>query len=133
MDATDEDGSVRRVLVVDDDDDIREVAQVALSVVGGWQVSTATNGREAVEAATRDLPDAILLDVMMPEMDGPTAVLVLRRAERTRDIPIILLTAKVQTRDHLDWTGLELAGVIPKPFDPMTLPGQMSQMLGWSD
>lgn len=133
MNTTGEAVVARRVLVVDDDDDIREVAEVALSVVGGWQVSTAANGREAVEAATQELPDAILLDVMMPEMDGPTTVSDLKAAERTRHIPIILLTAKVQSRDHRTWFGLDLAGVIAKPFDPMTLPDQMSRMLGWSD
>ncbi len=132
MDTTSGADPTRRVLVVDDDDDIREVAQVALTVVGGWQVVTAANGRQAVEVATRELPDAILLDVMMPDMDGPTTIAHLKRDERTQRIPIILLTAKVQSRDHREWAELDLAGVIGKPFDPMTLPTEMSRMLGWS-
>lgn len=121
----------RRVLVVDDDDDIREVAEVALSLVGGWDVITASDGREALGVAARERPDAILLDVMMPDMDGPTTIIHLQRDDRTRHIPVVLLTAKVQTRDHQEWGALPLAGVIAKPFDPMTLSAQVSRLLGW--
>lgn len=111
---------------------LREVATVALEVVGGWQVVTARSGSEAQAVALAERPDAILLDVMMPGTDGPSTVLLLRADPATRDIPIIFLTAKVSSRPDA-WPELELAGVIPKPFDPMTLPRQVSALLGWGD
>lgn len=122
----------RRVLVVDDDDAIREVAQMALQIVGGWDVTTATNGQEALVRAAAEQPDAMLLDVMMPDMDGPTTIGHLKSDPRTEAIPVVLLTAKVQTRDHREWRELDLAGVIAKPFDPMALPQQMAALLGWA-
>ena len=123
----------RRILVVDDDAMLREVAQTALELVGGWQVSTAQSGAEAQQRALADRPDAILLDVMMPGLDGPATANALRSDPATRDIPIIFLTAKVPAEDHGSWRPLRLAGVIPKPFDPMTLAADISVMLGWSD
>lgn len=126
-------GKVRRhVLVVDDDDDIREVASMAMSVVGGLRVSTAASGREALRLAAEKSPDAILLDVMMPDMDGRTTVAMLKREIPTRNIPIILLTAKLQAHDPTQPGELDVDGVIAKPFDPMTLAGQVVDLLGWS-
>jgi CheY-like chemotaxis protein len=123
----------RRVLVVDDDDLLREVAQTALELVGGWQVSTARSGTQAQQQARSERPDAILLDVMMPGLDGPTTVAALRADPATRDIPIIFLTAKVSGEDSGEWRPLRLAGVISKPFDPMTLAAEMATMLGWAE
>jgi CheY-like chemotaxis protein len=123
----------RRILVVDDDDLLREVAQTALELVGGWQVSTARSGDHAQQQARIERPDAILLDVMMPGLDGPTTVNALRADPATRDIPIIFLTAKVPSDDLGEWQSLRLAGVIPKPFDPMTLAADMAALLGWAE
>ena len=123
----------RRVLLVDDDDLIREVTQVALEVVGGWQVVTASGGAEGITRAKEEQPDAILMDVMMPGMDGPTAFGHLQDDPHTREIPVILLTAKAQSRDRQNWQHLDLAGVITKPFDPMQLPSTVRRMLGWRD
>ncbi|NPC99060.1 response regulator [Nocardioides sp. zg-DK7169] len=120
------------VLVVDDDDSIREITRIALEVVGGWQVTIASGGREALDLAEERDFDAVLLDVMMPEMDGPTTFAHLRERPATRDLPVVLLTAKVQTGDHQVWDRLDVAGVISKPFDPMTLAGDVAAMLGWS-
>jgi CheY-like chemotaxis protein len=122
-----------RILVVDDDDLLREVAQSALELVGGWQVSTAQSGAEAQQQALAERPDAILLDVMMPGLDGPTTANALQADPATRDIPIIFLTAKVSAGDYGEWRSLHLAGVIPKPFDPMTLAADIAAMLGWSE
>ena len=122
----------RRILVVDDDELLREVAQTALELVGGWQVSTAHSGSQAQQQARTDRPDAILLDVMMPGIDGPTTVNALRADPATRDIPIIFLTAKSPS-DVEEWRPLGLAGVISKPFDPMTLPAEMAAILGWAE
>jgi CheY-like chemotaxis protein len=121
----------KRILVVDDEDHIREVAQVSLETVAGWQVIEAASGEEAVAKAWSEQPDAILLDVMMPEMDGPTTVDKLRSNEATRFIPIILLTAKVQAADRRTFDGLDISGVIAKPFNPMTLASEVSRTLDW--
>lgn len=122
----------KRVLVVDDEDDIREVAQVSLEMVGGWDVIAASSAAEALQKAVSEAPDAILLDVMMPEMDGPTLFGHLRANEATRHIPVILLTARVQAADRRRFAELGVAGVIAKPFDPMTLPTEVAQTLGWN-
>lgn len=122
----------KRILVVDDDDHIREVAQVSLAMVGGWEVSTAASGRDALARAAADDPDAILLDVMMPEMDGPATVEGLRCHATTADIPIIFLTAKVQASDRSRLDGLDVAGLITKPFDPLELPRLVRDVLGWA-
>lgn len=124
--------SPRRVLVVDDDDAIREVAQMALEIVGGFEVLTASSGTQGLALALRELPDAVLLDVMMPGMDGPTLLSHFRADSTTRDIPVVLLTAKIQAGDRREWDGMDITGVIAKPFDPMRLPGELSQMLGWA-
>jgi CheY-like chemotaxis protein len=121
----------RRLLVVDDDDAIREVAQAILELVAGWEVRVASSGQEAVQFCLADPPDAILLDVMMPAMDGPTTCAQLQVDARTRDIPVVLLTAKVQPSERRRWEQLGIAGVLAKPFDPLGLPGQVADLLGW--
>jgi CheY-like chemotaxis protein len=123
----------RRVLVVDDDPLLREVAQSALELVGGWQVLTASSSAAAQEQARQEQPDAILLDVMMPGVDGPATVAALRADPVTRDIPIIFLTAKMASDRHAEWGSLQLAGVLRKPFDPMTLAADMALLLGWPE
>jgi CheY-like chemotaxis protein len=123
--------SRRRVLVVDDDDMLREVAKVSLEMVGRWEVITAASGAEACQIALQEHPDALLLDVMMPGMDGPSTVLALREEPATRDIPVVFLTAKAGGEGHREWDHLEVAGVIPKPFDPMSLPAEVARLLGW--
>lgn len=121
----------RRVLVVDDDDAIREVAQASLELVAEWQVVVASSGQEAVELCLADPPDAILLDVMMPTMDGPTTFAALQADPRTRGVPVVLLTAKVQPAERRRWETLGVAGVLSKPFDPLRLPGEVADLLGW--
>jgi CheY-like chemotaxis protein len=122
----------RRVLIVDDEDAIREIARLAMEAVGGHEVTTASSGLEALDRATADPPDAVLLDVMMPGLDGPATVTRLRADPRTRDVDIILLTAKVQASEVARFRRLPgVVGVIAKPFDPMTLPAQVAEILGW--
>lgn len=121
----------RRVLVVDDDPLLREVAKVALEMVGGWTVLTAESGLEAQEVASIEQPDALLLDVMMPGMDGPSTVLALQEDPATRNIPVVFLTAKMSGQGSEEWAGLPVIGVIPKPFDPMTLSAEVARLLGW--
>jgi CheY-like chemotaxis protein len=122
----------RLVLIVDDDEHIREVAQVSLEAVAGWQVVTAGSGQEGIARALAEPPDAILLDVMMPEMDGPTTFSKLRGNDVTRHIPVVLLTAKVQAEDKRSFLDLGIDGLITKPFNPMTLADEISRALGWT-
>lgn len=121
----------RTVLLVDDEDDIREVAQLSLEMVGGWHVLAAPSAAEGIRLAVAEVPDAILLDVMMPEMDGPTAFQQLRSDPRTSRIPVVLLTAKTQAAERSRFLDLGVEAVIAKPFDPMTLPAEVASALGW--
>ncbi|HEX7242250.1 MAG TPA: response regulator [Longimicrobiaceae bacterium] len=122
---------MKRILLVDDEDDIREVAQLSLEMVGGWEVLTARSGEEGIRRAGEERPDAILLDVMMPEMDGPTTFRQLQADPATREIPVLLLTAKVRSTDRERFSDLGVAGVLSKPFDPLTLARDISAVLGW--
>lgn len=122
----------RSVLVVDDEADIREVAQLSLEMVAGWTVHTAASGAEALLQAATDRPDAILLDVMMPEMDGPTTFQRLREDPATSDVPVVFLTAKVQAAERQRLSELGVSGVLSKPFDPMNLAHEVAGVLGWT-
>lgn len=121
----------KKVLIVDDDDSIRKVAKLSLERIAGWEVICAESGRRGILLAERERPDAILLDVMMPELDGPNTFLLLQDNPLTRGVPVILLTAKVQAIDRKKFEGLGVASVLPKPFDPLTLSKQVAQSLGW--
>jgi len=122
----------RRVLVVDDEDDIREVAQLSLEIMAGWEVWSAASGEEGIRIAATMQPDVILLDVMMPDMDGPTTFQQLRANPATRDIPVILLTAKVRVRSvEAEFLPLGVRGVITKPFDATKLAAQVAETVGW--
>ncbi len=122
----------KRVLIIDDEDDIREVAKISLEVVEGWEVCTSGSGSEGLVIAMNQQPDAILLDVMMPDMDGPATFKMLQGEETTKSIPVILLTGKVRSPEHDNFDNLGVRGVITKPFDPMTLAGDVARVLGWS-
>ena len=121
----------RRVLIVDDDEAIREVAQTALELVAGWEVQLAASGEEALALCAIAPPDAVLLDVMMPVLDGPATLARLQEDPRTEDVPVLLLTAKVQPAERRRWESLGVAGVLTKPFDPMSLSGDVAELLGW--
>jgi CheY-like chemotaxis protein len=123
----------RRILIIDDEDDIRQVAALSLEMVAGWEVVTASSGTHGIRRAQDEKPDAILLDVMMPGMDGPTTFQELRKIPGIARIPVILLTAKVQGADQKRFANLGVSAVLFKPFDPLTLAQQMSDALGWKD
>ncbi len=119
----------RRVLVVDDDDDVREVTILSLEVIGGYEVFDADGGVTAIELARLHRPDLVLLDVMMPGMDGPATFRALRADPETAHIPVVLLTAKVPVSlDQEENKGL--AGIISKPFDPRALVAEIERILG---
>jgi CheY-like chemotaxis protein len=124
---------MRRVLIIDDEDDIREVASLSLEAVAGWQIYTASSGMAGITLAEIEKPDAILMDVMMPEFDGPTIFGMMQKNPAIAHIPVILLTAKVQGVDQRRFAGLGVAAVLFKPFDPLTLSQQIADALGWKD
>jgi CheY-like chemotaxis protein len=124
---------MRRILIIDDEDDIREVAALSLEATAGWNILTASSGAAGIEIAAAEQPDAILMDVMMPGVDGPTTFGHMQKNSAISHIPVLLLTAKVQGVDQRRFAGLGLAGILFKPFDPLTLAQQISDVLGWKD
>jgi len=123
---------MRRILIIDDEDDIREVASLSLEATAGWQVLTASSGAQGIELAKQHQPDAILMDVMMPDVDGPTTFRHMQLTPEISHIPVLLLTAKVQGVDKRRFADLGVAAVLFKPFDPLTLAGQITQALHWN-
>ena len=121
----------KQLLIIDDEDDIREVAALSLQLTEGWTVSTANDGSAGATLAQSMMPDAILLDVMMPGMDGPGTLRALQHEEITRSIPVIFLTAKVAAADRETFMQLGARGIISKPFDPLTLGQQIKEVLSW--
>src|SRR5688572_24773031 len=107
----------KHLLLIDDEDDIREVARLSLEMTQGWTITTANGGAAGIALARSGAPDAILLDVMMPEMDGPSTLRALQMHESTRSIPVIFLTAKVQAAHRQKFMDLGVQGIIAKPFD----------------
>jgi len=122
------DNALSRVLHVDDESDIREVARLALEEVGGFAVESCASGAQAIEKAPSFGPDVILLDVMMPGMSGPEVLEALRGRPETAEIPVIFMTAKVQASEIEALRKLGAIGVIEKPFDPMTMSGQVAEI-----
>lgn len=122
---------MHRILLIDDEDDIREVASLTLEATAGWDVISASSGRSGIQAALQHQPEAILMDVMMPEMDGPTTFREMQKNPALQHIPVILLTAKVQGVDQRRFADLGVAAVLFKPFDPMTLAQQIADVLHW--
>lgn len=112
---------LQRILYVEDEPDIQAVAQIALESVGGFTLKTCSSGTEAIAAATDFNPDLILLDVMMPGMDGPTTLVELRKLPSTASTPAMFMTAKVQPQEIEYFKSLGALDVVTKPFDPMSL------------
>jgi CheY-like chemotaxis protein len=118
-----------KILIIDDEADIRRIAHLALGRVGDMEVLEATSGAEGLRKAEDNHPDAILLDVMMPGLDGPSTLAALRSNPATANIPVIFLTAKAMVSELARLRALGAAGVLTKPFDPMTLAGQVRAAL----
>lgn len=113
--------TVKSVLLVDDEADIRRIGQIGLQRFGGMEVRLASCADEAVQSVNEGLPDVILLDVMMPGIDGPETMSRIREASAGRPVPVIFMTAKAQTHEVEHYLSLGALGVIRKPFDPLTL------------
>jgi CheY-like chemotaxis protein len=114
-------GPLRKILYVEDEPDIQTIGRLALETVGGFEVLVCASGRDALEEIARFQPDLVLLDVMMPEMDGPTTLRTLRERTQNRTPPVIFITAKVQPQEVEQYKAMGALDVIAKPFDPMTL------------
>ncbi|MGI0485541.1 response regulator [Pantanalinema rosaneae CENA516] len=121
----------KSILLIDDDQDIRDVVQLALQKFTQWQVSVAASGQEGLEYAKRQGFDAILLDISMPDMDGFSVFECLQSDPRTQAIPVILLTAKVLPSDRRRFAEMRVSGVISKPFNPISVGNQVAQLLHW--
>jgi two-component system, OmpR family, response regulator len=122
--------SIHKVLLVDDDPDIRTIGRLSLANVGGMDVTVVGSGLEGIDQARSAKPDVILLDVMMPELDGPSTLERLRADPALRSIPVIFMTAKAQPREVAQYEEMGAAGVIAKPFNPMTLAEEVRRLVG---
>ena len=118
--------TLQRILYVEDEPDIQAVARIALETVGGFTLQVCSSGEEALQTAVEFAPDLLLLDVMMPGMDGPTTLQELRNLPDLANTPAVFMTAKVQPQEIEQFKSFGALDVIPKPFDPMTLSDQIT-------
>lgn len=116
---------LRNILHVDDEPDIREVVQLSLELMDGWTVHSVASGREAFAVLRDAAPDLVLLDYMMPEMDGTAILAALQADAATRHIPVVFMTAKSMPAEVAKLVASGAAAVIAKPFDPMRLGPQL--------
>jgi two-component system, OmpR family, alkaline phosphatase synthesis response regulator PhoP len=121
----------RRILIIDDEEAIQTVVQFGLNLSVGWDVMTASSGAEGIVRAQKEQPDMILLDVMMPEMDGLATFRALQENSDTQAIPVIFLTAKAQASEKRLYNDTGVNGVITKPFNSLNLAEQISKVLDW--
>jgi CheY-like chemotaxis protein len=119
------------ILIVDDEADVREITKLGLEMATDWTVLTASSGAEALTMAAAEAPDAILLDMMMPDMDGRATLQKLKAQAETQTIPVILVTAKANQNNLETFKDLDIAAVFAKPFRPLKLAAEISQSLGW--
>lgn len=124
--------SPKKILIVDDEPYIREVAKISLETTAkDWEIITAESGFVALEMAAAEQPNAILLDFMMPGMDGLSTFEKLQKSPQTQNIPVIFLTAKVQLEEIDRYSEYGIRATISKPFNPLTLSGKIASLLNW--
>jgi CheY-like chemotaxis protein len=121
----------KRILIIDDDDDIREVAQLSLEMLAPWQVLTAASGTEGLAVVSIQQPDAIILDYQLPDLDAVGILSQIRANPSTAQIPAILLTAKDRFEESDRFDELGVKAILAKPFDPVNLAAQIAEILGW--
>jgi CheY-like chemotaxis protein len=121
----------RSIVVVDDDEDVRRLLVLSLSRVGGHDVRAVGSGEACLAEIHREMPDAVVLDVMMPVMDGPATLAEIRVDPQAFDVPVVFLTAGIVDSDVERLRTLPVSGVLHKPFDPIRLPAQLAELLGW--
>jgi CheY-like chemotaxis protein len=123
----------KQILIVDDQEHLRELVQLCLEDLAGWNTLVAESGQKCLQILETERPNAILLDLSMPGMDGFAVYDRLQSDPITRSIPVILLTARVLSSDMAEFAAMGVAGVIRKPFEATTLPGKVAEILGWKD
>ncbi|WGV26575.1 response regulator [Halotia branconii] len=123
--------ATKRVLIIDDEETIQTVVQFGIRMTAGWDVFTANSAPKGIQTAQIEQPDVILLDVMMPDMDGIATFKALQSHPETKHIPVIFLTAKAQTSEKRQFNDLGVSGVITKPFNSLDLPDQIAKILHW--
>jgi len=121
----------KRILIIDDEETIQTVVRFGIKMAADWDVLTAGSGAQGIQTAQAENPDVILLDVMMPEMDGIATLMALQSQVETERIPVIFLTAKAQTAEKNQFNNLGVSGVITKPFNSLHLPEPISRILQW--
>lgn len=122
---------IARILVIDDEEDMCDIARICLQVINGWHVMTTTSGYEGIAIAAAQQPDAILLDAKMPGINGLETLKQLRENPLTQNIPVVMLTATVKVATQQEYMQGGAKAVLLKPFDPTTLAQQIEQALGW--
>lgn len=122
--------SLQRILYVDDEPDIQEIVGMALELMGDVEIKTCSSGREALALAASFHPDMIMLDVMMPEMDGPATLDAFKRDPKFAATPVVFVTAKANTKELQRFIELGAVDVIAKPLDPMKLGDQVRKIWG---
>lgn len=120
---------ISKIMIVDDDEDILFIGELSGRTIGKWAVVTTPSASEALAMAEKELPDVILLDVMMPDLDGPSVLARLREQPRSASIPVIFMTARAQRHEIEQYERLGAAGVIRKPFDPTSLPDEIRRIV----
>ena len=121
----------KRILIIDDDESIQTVVQLGIQMVVDWEVLVASSGMQGIKTACDQKPDAILLDVMMPDMDGIATLKAIQANSETAQIPVIFLTAKAQASERRQFNDLRVNGVITKPFNSLDLPDIITEILDW--
>lgn len=121
----------KRLLYIDDEEDVRTLACFCLELEADWEILNAASGQEGIAIAKTEQPDAILLDAMMPDLDGLQTIAQLKAHPQTQQIPVIFITAKAQPSDRRSFYAAGAKGVINKPFDSLTLASQISGFLNW--
>jgi len=116
---------LKKILHVEDEDDIRQITKLVLESIGGFEVESCSSGHAALEKVQDFAPDLIILDVMMPEMDGPMTLEALRKLSTSAAIPVIFMTAQAQPHERERLMNLGSIGIITKPYDPQALPEQL--------
>lgn len=122
---------MRKIVIVDDENDIREILRNSIELTKDWTVLEASDGLKAIELIRREMPDAIVLDVMMPSIDGREVFRRLRQDVATKSIPVVFLTASLQRHEVRALEALGPEAVLAKPFDPLTIANEISEILGW--
>jgi two-component system alkaline phosphatase synthesis response regulator PhoP len=131
MDTTITEVADKTLLVIDDEYIIRQIVQICLENLSNWKATIANSGKEGLAEIARSKPDAILLDMMMPNMDGFTFLALLQADAELSQIPVVFLTSCTNLLNHQTFMDLGCKGVISKPFEPSTLVSQIAYILGW--